>query len=48
MTSITTQFTETELIELGRAMECAGFSNPEEYFHWAVTQQTNAILNEQK
>jgi hypothetical protein len=48
MTNITTTFTDKELIDLGRAMECAGFSDPEAYFHWAVNQQTNAILTEQK
>jgi hypothetical protein len=47
MTDITTQFTETELIDLGRAMEQAGFSSLESFIKDAVQQRKNAILSEQ-
>lgn len=46
MNTLTTKLTDDELIRVSRAMERAGFSSVEEYFHWAVTKQTEAALAE--
>ena len=45
MTNITTHFTETELMELGRAMERAGFTDIEEFVQHATEKLTREILN---
>ena len=47
MTNITTQFTETELIDLGRAMEQAGYTSLESFIKDAVVHHKNGILAEQ-
>jgi len=44
MNNITTQLSDKELTDLGRAMERTGFSSPEEYFRWAVMNQTQQAL----
>lgn len=48
MTNITTQFTETELIDLGRAMEQAGCSSLEEFIKHAVQKRKEDLLTAQK
>lgn len=45
MTNITTHFTETELVDLGRAMEQAGFTSLESFIKNAVEQHKNSILS---
>lgn len=45
MIEITSQFTDEELTELGRAMERSGHTSAEEFFHWATMQQVRATLN---
>ena len=48
MTKITTQFTEAELIDLGRAMEQAGVSNFEDFIKDAVLKHKRTILEVEK
>lgn len=46
MKNITTQFSDIQLTEFGRAMERSGFTDLASFICWAAQQQTAAILNE--
>jgi hypothetical protein len=43
---ITTAISDTELTNVGRAMERKGFDNIDDFLRWLVTTQTEAILHE--
>ena len=44
MSTTYSKFTESEMIEIGRAMERNGFSDLGEFMCWATRQQAAAIL----
>lgn len=45
MMNITTDFTEIELTDLGRAMERAGFTDFAEFARWAISEKKEEVLS---
>lgn len=45
MNNIMTQFTETELTDIGRAMERSDFENLESFIYAAVIQKKEEVLS---
>lgn len=46
MENITTEMSDTELTEIGRAMEREGFTDLKTFAHWAILDTAKHILSE--